>query len=215
MTISAAAASTLSWSQAITAGSVVAGSLFSSQPILLVQDVYGNGVPSAVVALSLFTESTCVAAAGAIGLSGNTATSASDGLATFTSFNATKAGMYYVKASASVISSTCSTAALTVTFGPVFSLSFVTQPGGSINAGSSFTKQPIVFVSDQFRNAVPFTSVTLSAYIDNQCVTPGSGSVSNGILSSASTGNTTFSLVSYDRSETIFLKATVSGKFMK
>ena len=87
VSISASSATTLTWSQAITAGSVAAGAIFSSQPVLLLQDANGNSVSSTVVSLDIFTDPSCNTVAAAVGSSGNTSTTDLNGLATFLGLN--------------------------------------------------------------------------------------------------------------------------------
>lgn len=206
--VSPSFASSLTWSQPITAVSVTAGSHFSSQPSLLVQDLYGNGISSTVVTLSLFTDSACSTAAGDVGIAGDTVTTIGSGSATFSNFKATKTGIYFVKAFASALNSPCSTSTLTVTSGLVSSASFSSQPGGSVAAGDAFTYQPVVYLVDLYGNAVANTSVILSAYSDSSCTISGSGSLRLNVASSGSNGYATFSMVSYNKAQTVYLKAS-------
>jgi hypothetical protein len=207
-TISAAPASGLSWSTAISAGSVAAGAIFSTQPVLFLQDTYGNGVPSTTVTLSLFTDSTCSTAAGTVGVAGNSVSTSPSGVATFSNFQATKMGVYFVRAGSGALSTSCSAAALTVTNGALNTLSFTTQPAGSVAADTALTTQPVVYAVDAYGNRVSSAAVTLSAFTNGGCTTSGSGAVANGVLSTDSSGYATYSLVSYNAAQTIFLKAT-------
>jgi hypothetical protein len=209
--VSAASASILSWITSIQAGSVTAGNLFSTQPVLLLTDQYGDSISGASVSLSLYQDSTCSTAAGSVGLSGNTASTNSSGFAPFTAFNATTAGTYYVKAFYDGLNSSCSGQALTVTASSLATLSFTIQPSGSVAAGSSFTTQPTVLGLDSFGNAVS-ASVTLSAYLDASCSSAGSGAVSSGTISTDSFGIAAYSGVSYNRAQTVYLKVS-SGTY--
>ena len=83
-------------------------------------------------------------------------------------FQATKAGTYCVKASSTgSLKTNCSSAALTVTYGAINSLSFTTQPGGSVTAGVALTMQPVVFGVDLYGTAVKSSLVTLSAFTND------------------------------------------------
>jgi hypothetical protein len=207
--VSAASVSIISWITSIQAGTVTAGSIFSTQPVLLLSDQYGDSINSATITLSLYTESSCSTSAGSVGLTGNTATTNSSGYATFTAFNATAAGSYYVKAFFGGLNSSCSTQAMNVTAGPLSSLSFTSQPSGSVSAGSAFNAQPIVLALDSFGNGVS-ASVTLSAYLNSQCTASGAGTVSSGTISTNSSGYAVYSGVYYNRAQTIYLKASSS-----
>ena len=188
---------------------MTAGTIFSSQPVLFLQDTHGNGVPSTSVTLSLFTDSQCLSGAGSVGLTGNSASTNASGFAVFSSFQATKVGVYYVKAtSTGSVATGCSAAALTVTNGALNNLSFSTHPGGSVAAGVALTTQPVVYAMDLYGNAVPSASVTLSAFTDSGCAAGGSGTLSNGVEASNSTGYAAFALLSYTRTGTIYLKAS-------
>jgi hypothetical protein len=162
----------------------------------------------------MFTDSACSISAGATGLSGNVITTGAGGLATFVAFKSTLAGVYYVKASGASISSSCSGAAsksLTVTSGAAATISFSIQPAGTVTAGTAFTTQPSVLVVDAFGNPVNAQSVTLTPFVSSDCLSAGSGALSNGVLSTGSSGVSAFSTLSYNLAESIYLKAT-TGK---
>jgi hypothetical protein len=53
----------------------------------------------------------------------------------------------------------------------------------------------------------------LSAYLDSSCLSAGSGTVSSGTLSSNSTGYAAYASVSYNRAQTVYLKATSGMTF--
>jgi hypothetical protein len=130
-------------------------------------------------------------------------------LASFAAFSATSAGDYYVMAFNGGVNSSCSGQALTVTAASLATLAFTTQPSGSVAAGFAFTTQPTVLGLDSFGNAVS-ASVTLAAYTDSSCSSPGSGTVSSGTISTDSFGIAAYSGVSYNRAQTIYLKASSS-----
>ena len=106
ISISPSSVAYLNWAT-LSNSSVTAGTSFT-QPVLLLTDIYGNGIPSAAVNLSLYTTSTCSVSAPSSGLSGNSISTNSAGVATFTNFKMTAVGVYYIKATASSITSSCS-----------------------------------------------------------------------------------------------------------
>jgi hypothetical protein len=207
--VSAASGTIISWSSAIQTGTITAGNIFSYQPVLLLTDQYGDAVSAALISLYLYQDSGCSTTAGSVGLTGNTATTNSSGFASFTSFSATKAGSYYVIASYNGFNSSCSGQALSVTAASLAGLTFSTQPSGSVAAGSAFSTQPIIYAIDSFGNAVS-VSITLSTYTDSSCSSAGSGSLSGGTVSTNSSGYAVYSGLSYNRAQTIYLKATNS-----
>jgi hypothetical protein len=144
-----------------------------------------------------------------VGLTGNTSATNSFGIVFYSNFKATKVGTYYVMATSGNFNSSCSSEAMTVNAASLSSLSFTGQPSGSVAAGSAFTFQPIVLGLDSFGNAVS-ASVTLSAFTDPACSTAGAGAVSSGTTLTNSSGYAVFSGTSYNRAQTIYMKAISS-----
>ncbi len=102
----------------------------------------------------------------------------------------------------------CSTASVVVSANVVSSLSYSTQPGGSVMAGSAFTTQPIVLATDTYGNVISSAIISLSAFTDNQCTNAGAVSLNNPSQTTSGSGVATFTSLSYNRSETVFVKAT-------
>ena len=174
-----------------------------------ITDQYGGGISSAVITLSLFTDSGCSVLAAA-SPSGNSVSSATGGFANFTSFKMETAGIYYAKASGGSVYSSCSSTILTVVAGAASSISYTTQPAGTVLAGASLTTQPVVIVKDTYDNPVSGKVVTLLAY-NSDCSVALLGTVANGVLTTGVSGTATFTLVSYSKVETIYLKASTDA----
>ena len=139
----------------------------------------------------------------------------SSGYASISGFQATKVGVYYVKASAAGLNSTCSTNAVTVTQGTLSTLSFVTQPNGTAIAGTAFGIQPLLHGIDIYGNAAGSVSINLTAFIDASCTTEASGTIANSSQSTNATGYVSFSTstwLSTIAGQTIYFKAS-SGIF--
>ena len=209
--VSPSTPASLVWTIDIISISATAGSIFSSQPQLSLTDQYGNTVGSVDVFLSFYSDSGCSNLYAAAGLSGNNITTDSSGSATFSSLAATAVGTYYVKASTSTgINSSCSSAALSVTFGSASSIQYSTQPYGTAIAGVVFPTQPILRVLDAYGNPITGSSVSVAPY-DALCGSLKSGSLSTSSVATNSTGYAVFTLLSYNTAETIYLKASIGG----
>lgn len=109
--------------------SATAGVAFATQPVVTVEDSYGNVVTSASNSIQLkpFTNSTCTTSgAGTLSAATNPLTPSS-GVATFTGANYTKSGTFYVGAISSGLTSACSNA-ISVAAGPPANLVWSTTP---------------------------------------------------------------------------------------
>ena len=180
--ITSAAANTLSFTTQPST-TTVAGADFATQPVVTVQDQFGNTVTSSTesITLSLTT--------GTGTLSGTTTVSASSGVATFSGLNINLAG-------ANKVLSASSAGVITATTSPAFSiipaavnkLAFTTQPSATTVAGTAFATQPVVTVQDQFGNTVTSSSAAIALTL-----TTGTGTLSGTTTVSASSGVATFS----------------------
>ncbi|MBS1972392.1 MAG: hypothetical protein JSU04_18955 [Bdellovibrionales bacterium] len=94
-------------------------------------------------------------------------------------------------------------------------LVFSTMPSMTAITGAAFTIQPSVSVVKPDGSLVSTASdaITLTAYSDPRCTTAASSSLSIPTNpKSATSGTATFSLVSYNYAEKIYIKATAPGK---
>ena len=196
-------------------GSATAFINFAQQPVAEIQDSFGNKVANASnsVTLTAFTNAACtVPALGT--LNGGAGTSASAGLAAFSTLSYSKAETLYLKADTAGLTSVCS-AAIAVSPGSPAKLHFLMQPSVSAAAGTILVAQPQIDILDANDNWVQSgqpTSVSLAVFLDNTCSAPASGgffSTANPVLSSS--GISSFSGVKYNQAATVYLKASASG----
>ena len=194
----------------------VTGSVFSTQPVVEVEDSGGNLISSASnsITLGAFSNSNCTTS-----ISGLTETtnplSASSGKAAFTGVTYSgPTGTIYIGATASGLVKACSSA-ITIDSGPAYQLVFSTAPSTAVNSGQTFGIQPIVAVEDSGGNldSSATNSITLGAYTDSNCTTLASGNLSattNPV--SASSGHANFAGVTYiGKTGTIYIGATSTG----
>jgi len=129
-----------------------AGVVFAQQPVVLVQDQFGN-LRNTTNGIS--DNSTVVSASRSSGtgsglLQGATSVTAVDGIAAFANLSHNVASTITLLFSASGLASATSTS-ITVSPAAATTLVFTTQPGNS-TAGSVFSTQPVVRSLDQFGN---------------------------------------------------------------
>lgn len=212
--ISSATASVIAFAPQPPAAAV-AGAAFATQPGVEVRDTYGNRVTSSSLSITLaaFTNATCTTAAlGTLSATTNPL-AATSGLATFSGLNYTKAESIYLRASATGMTSICSTV-VAVAAGSASRLAFSTQPSATATAGTNFATQPRVRVEDSFGNLVTTGAhpITLAAFTNAACTTAGTGTfnATTNPLTSAS-GAANFAGVRYTKAETIYIRASATG----
>ena len=128
--------------------SVAAGVPFPTQPVVAVQDTYGNTVNSnAAIEVS----------ASAGGVLGTQPVNAVSGIANFSDLALTNlnGGSPVTLTFSSAGFSPVVSSGITVAAGPIMTLAWTTQPGGATH-GSAFATQPVLKTVDQFGN--PSTS---------------------------------------------------------
>ena len=165
--VTAAAANKLAYVQAPSA--VSAGVAMTPAVTVQVQDQFGNPAASNGVLVTL------TATGGSIA-SGNTASTNSSGLATFSVITINTAGNMTITASATSLASVTSST-FPVSPGPANKLGFVQQPQASVVAGVAMSPSVTVQVQDQFGNAVSTNGVSIT-------VAPSSGSIASGATAS-------------------------------
>ena len=137
--------------------STVAGVAFATQPVVTIEDQYGNTVTSGAdstvnMALTLTT--------GTGTLGGTTSMAAVAGVASFSGdgLNINLVGTNKVLTATATVTAGTKTAttspAFTITFAPPSQVVFTTQPSASTVAGVAFATQPVVTIEDQFGNTV-------------------------------------------------------------
>jgi hypothetical protein len=155
----------------------VAGVPFPVQPVVVVQDIYGNIATdyNGLVTLSMLY--------GRASLIGTATVNAVKGVATFTGLYLNKAGSSYILVAVATGLSTATSSRFNVSSGPAVKLAFTTQPAGAV-AGFAFNEQPVVAITDIYGNPVNSTaSVSLA-------ITLGTGT-SGAVLSGTATENAT------------------------
>src|SRR5207247_10956655 len=139
-----AAASRLSL-QTQPASTATAGVAFAPQPVVRIEDAFGN--------LRNSDSTTVVSAARGLGsgvLQGTTNLTAVNGIVTFTNLSHNVAtNITILFSSGTLVSATSSSIAITPA--AVAQLAFATQPGNA-TAGSAFGTQPVLKTQDQFGN---------------------------------------------------------------
>ena len=211
LSVTAGAASQISFSPILSSGTVAAGSPFLVQPSILLTDSYANPVQSASVLISFYNAASCTGTSLTnIGLSGNTTTSNANGVAAFSTLAATKVGTYYVQASYNSLS-VCSSNTLAVTVG-VLTLSYTVNVNTTVKqiTYAVWPTQPSILVQDAYLNTVSGATITLTPFLTPSCLvnTGGTGVLSVTTATTASNGIAAFSGITYSYAEQIYLKAT-------
>ena len=170
VTFVVAAASKLAFTTQPT-NTAVAGVAIATQPIVTVQDAYGNTITTdsaSVVTLASFSNDACTTAkAGALGTLTKTAVS---GIADFATqdVRSTLIGATYFKATTPSLTSACS-AIVTITPAAASGLTFSVQPATTAYTYVNFSTQPTVVATDAFGNTTldAAAEVTLLVNADN------------------------------------------------
>jgi len=185
------------------------GTALGTQPVVTIQDWYGNTVTTSTAWVTLaITPGTGTSGAA---LLGNTTVYAANGMATFSGLSINLAGTYTLTATSSgLASATSSYFNVVAGAGAAAKLAFTTQPSYSNTAGTAFSTQPVVVVQDLYGNWL--TTSTASVTV---AITPGTGT-SGATLSGTKTvyavnGVATFSGLSINLPGTYTLTVTRSG----
>ncbi len=195
-------AATLSFTQQ-PSPTATAGTAFAMQPVITVQDAFGNTATSSTSTVTL------VSAGAGLTCTANPL-SAVAGVATFSGCAMTAAGSWQLTATTGPLVQATSSA-VTVGPGPATRLAFTQQPSSAVQ-NTAFPSQPAVGVTDAFGNAV--TSPAASIRLD---ITPLSGT-SGAVLTcatnpvSTTSGVASFAGCRIDRVGTNYrLRATGGG----
>ncbi len=182
-TVSPAAASQLAVSTQ--PAGATAGAAFTTQPVVTVQDAYGNTVTgnSSSVTATLNT--------GSGTLAGTTTVAAVAGVASFSNLRIDAAGAKTLQFADGALTSVDS-GSFTVSPAAATQLVLSSQPAGA-TAGAPFTTQPVVTVRDAFGNTVTGNSSSVTATINT-----GSGSLQGTVTVAAVNGIASFSNLRID-----------------
>jgi urease accessory protein UreF len=209
ITLAPATASQLAFTTQPVAGAATAA--FAAQPVVTVQDAYGNTVTgsSAPILLAPYTNSLCTAAAaGTFGATANPR-NAGSGVDVFAGVFYRTAQTIFLGASSSGLTPACSSGT-TVSTGAASQLAFTTQPSTASSAGAFFGTYPVVSIEDAYGNVVTSSSsnVTLAVYTNSGCSTSGSGLSVSANPVAASAGVASFSGVAEAQIGTVYLGAS-------
>jgi hypothetical protein len=134
-------------------GGVAEGVALGTQPVVKVQDAYGNAVTTDSGSVTLAIASG--PAAGALSCTATTVTAVA-GTATFANCKVTgtaAAGTYTLAATRAGLA-TGTSSSVVITAGAATKLAFTTQPAGGVAEGVAFATAPVVTVQDSYGNAV-------------------------------------------------------------
>ena len=134
---------------------------FAEQPVIQVQDQFGNARNSANGTPDNSTVVTASRSAGSGTLQGTTILTAADGAVTFTNLSHNVANTITILFGSGGLTSATSSW-ITINPAPVAQVAVTTQPGGG-TAGSIFGTQPVIKTQDQFGN---LSTVSLAASLD-------------------------------------------------
>lgn len=193
--------------------SETAGSNFTTAPTISVNDDNNEKVLAGTytVSLTAHTDSNCSSDQTAPGTLQGASGDTFDGEVTFSNLRYDTARTIYIKASTNGLTSVCSSA-LTINPAVANKLSFSVQPSSSGTVGTALSTSPKVKIYDAFDNLVTNqqVNVTLTAATASDC---SSSSTKSGLTASSnpvasSNGEASFSEVTYDTAESIYLQAS-------
>ena len=180
-----------------------AGATLAPAVTVLVQDQYGNTVPTATTAVTL----ALAANPGSGTLSGTVTASAVNGVATFSTLSVDKAGAGYTLGATGGGLTGATSSAFTVAAGAAARLSFTVQPAGT-TAGQALAPAVQVAVTDALGNAVTSATTSVTVGIGTG---PGGATLSGTATVAAVMGVASFSTLSLDKAGAYTLSATAGG----
>ncbi|NWJ49103.1 MAG: hypothetical protein HXX08_24870 [Chloroflexi bacterium] len=179
-----------------TPSGAVAGSAFTTQPVITVQDIYSNTATS-------FSGTVTVAIKSGTGtpgatLGGTATISAVNGVATFSDLSLDKSGTGYVLTASATGLTSANTNSFDITTGTAAKLVITTQPSGAV-ASSAFTTQPVVTAQDANGNTATSFNRAVTVAIKSGAGT--TGALLSGTLTvNAINGVATFSNLKINKS---------------
>ncbi|MEI7742627.1 MAG: hypothetical protein WCK58_02625 [Chloroflexota bacterium] len=171
-----------------------AGSTWSTQPVVAIEDAGGNMVPGATAAVSLAPGP---GAAGALACAGGTTVGAVNGAALFSGCTWNLIGSGHVIQAIATGLAPATSAPFTVTVGTPAKLAFTVVPSGA-TGGSSFTTQPAIQVTDAFDNPVTISSTAITLSLQAN-IAGGSLACNGGPVRTTSAGLATFTGCAIDK----------------
>lgn len=190
--VSVAAASATKLGFTTQPGNGMGGSALNPQPVVAIQDTYGNTVTSASTSVSL-----AIGTNPATGtLSGTTTLATAGGVATFTNVSVNKPGNGYTLTTtntSSLVNATSTT--FNISVGAAAKLAFTTQPGNG-TGGSALSTQPVVTVQDAGGNTVTSDTSKVTVAIGTN---PSNGTLSGTTQVNAVNGVASFANLAIDK----------------
>ena len=179
-----------------------AGSPFSTQPVVFVEDQYGN-----VETGDDTTEVTAALSLGSGPLLSTTTVTVTGGIATFTNLADDTAEVITLQFTSSPVLTTETSNNIVVSPAAASQLVIQTEPSASATAGVAFGMQPVVYVEDQYGNLETSDN---STEVTAASLPLGSGPLQGITTVTASGGVATFTNLADDTAETISLQFTSS-----
>ncbi len=179
-----------------------AGVAFSAQPVVYVEDQYGN--------LEIGDNTTQITAALSLGtgpLLGTTTVTASGGIATFTDLADDTAETIAIQFTSSPVLTSATSNDVLISPAAASQLVIATQPSPTATAGVEFSTQPVVDVEDQYGNLETGDNTT---QVTAASLPIGSGPLQGTTTVTASGGVATFADLADDVAETITIHFTSS-----
>ena len=179
-----------------------AGVAFSTQPVVYVEDQYGN--------LETGDNTTQVTAAlnsGTGPLQGTTTVTVSGGIATFTNLADDTAETISLQFTSSPVLTAATSNNIVISPAAASQLVINTQPSATATAGVAFGTQPVIYVEDQYGNLETGDN---STQVTAASLPIGSGPLQGTTTVTASGGIATFTNLADDKAETITLHFTSS-----
>ena len=183
------------------ASSSTGGTPFSTQPVIAVQDAFGNTVTTGTAPINLSL--TTPAGASLTCTSANPLATAI-GVAAFTGCRIDKPGSYTLTAASETL--TAESSSLTISVGPVAKLAIAFTTSTAISQ-SAFSTQPVVTVQDAGGNTVTSSTAAVALSLTNAPV----GATLSACASTRTAGVTTFTGCWIDKAGAYTLTAAVAG----
>jgi trimeric autotransporter adhesin len=155
------------------------GTAFATQPVVSVEDVFGNTVTTNGTGVTLAITGGTGTSGAVLACTTNPVTAAS-GVAAFTNCSINKSGAGYTLTATDGTLTAATSSAITITVGPATQLVFTTQPVGGVNEATNFAASPKVTVEDAGGNTV--TADTGPVALSIASYTAGNGGSASGTL---------------------------------
>ncbi len=178
-----------------------AGTAFAIQPVIQIEDAFGNRVTT-----DSSTAVTATRNAGTAALQGTTIVTAAGGLASFSNLSYNKAETITIDFSGGTLAGATS-ANVAVGAGAASKLVIQTQPSSSAVAGVPFAQQPVIVIQDAYGNLRTTDNSTVVTAARNL----GSGTLQGTLSATANNGVAGFANLAHNVATTINLNFSSTG----